>query len=134
MVPIRNVVNFVQKYIKNVLDHPHTLAFNTVIFLLHVIYIAIFLRVAFIHSEFIEYFDIGVQIFIAAFLIYRFRISKINKINKFDITIILYTAYFIVFNVIFIELYKKFDFLKPFMPENILIRVLKFFHIRQTPQ
>jgi len=108
-------------FIKN----PHSFAFDAVVIFAQILYIAVFLNLVFINTEWIDYLNIGVQIFVVSFLLYRFRKDR-PVLSNFDSKIVRYSAYFILFNLLITEIVRKFEFLKPYVPKNILNEILTY--------
>ena len=99
--------------------NPHVFAFDFAIFLLHIFYIAVFFNIAIINQSFVDYYGIAIQVFIVSFLLYRFRKHR-PIISSIDSKIIRYSAYFILLNVVLVEITRRFEFLKQFLPESWL--------------
>ena len=91
-------------------------------FMLNILYIGLFLKVAFINEKIVDYYAIAIEIFVVVFLLYRFR-KHSPTITTFDRKVVRYSAYFILFNFILRQIFKNYDFLKPYVPSVIL----KFF-------
>ena len=91
-------------------------------FMLNILYIGLFLKIAFINEKIIDYYAIAIEIFVVVFLLYRFR-KHSPRITTFDRKVVRYSAYFILFNFILRQIFKNYDFLKPYVSSVIL----KFF-------
>jgi len=96
-------------------------------FVLNVLYIGVFFRVAFINETVIDYYSSAIEVFVIVFLLYRFR-SHSPKISRFDRKIVRYSAYFILFNFILRLIFKNYDFLKQYIPSF----VFKYFEIKSN--
>jgi hypothetical protein len=84
----------------------------------HFLYISVLIGITIVDSRYIAWFDKTIQFFIGSFLIYKFGIMyTTNVINEFDRKVIVYSAIFLLTNLLF-TMYAKSELvgklLKPF--------------------
>lgn len=84
----------------------------------HFLYISVLIGITVVDSRYIAWFDKTIQFFIGSFLIYKFGFMyTTNVINEFDRKVIVYSAIFLLTNLLF-TMYAKSELvgnlLKPF--------------------
>jgi len=79
------------------------------IFLVHILYLAVFLGVVYIDESYIRNLSTIIQTFVAIFLAIRFNPFNMNdRITDFDKQVIFYLATFLLLNVVATEVYVAF--------------------------
>ena len=79
------------------------------ILILHILYLAVFMGVAFIDESYIRNFSTIIQTFVSVFLAIRFNpFTTDNRITEFDKQVIFYSATFLLLNVVATEVYTAF--------------------------
>jgi len=80
------------------------------IVLVHILYLAVFLGVAFIDETYIRYLSTMIQTFVAIFLTIRFNpyLTSDYRITEFDKQVIFYSATFLLLNVVATEVFTLF--------------------------
>lgn len=82
--------------------------FGTV-FLIHILYLAVFLGLLAINEKYIRNFSTLVQLGVCLFLIYRFfPYYKSYSLTKLDVSVIFYCSTFLLLNVVITEIYTSF--------------------------
>ena len=75
------------------------------IYIIHIIYIAVFLGIFVNIPHYIKDLNFIVQVLLCFMLMYRFNpFQKVKQINNFDLTIIFGSAFILFTNVILVEL------------------------------
>ena len=84
-------------------------AFQGLILLSHIAYLAIFLGIFVINKAYLHQFDTLIQFGVCMLLIYKtFPYQKIHRFTEFDHNIIFYCATFLLMNVVAMEMYNEF--------------------------
>ena len=78
------------------------------IIIIHVLYIALFFGFLNISPGYIQTLNIGIQLFIGLFLIFRFHPFRTHEYKKYDSRIIFGSGIFLLTNLGFIETLKHF--------------------------
>lgn len=88
----------------------------------HFLYLSLLIGITIVDSRYIAWFDKTIQFFIGSFLIYKFGlVYTTNVINEFDRKVIVYSAIFLLTNLLFTMYAKSVligNLLKPF--KNVL--------------
>jgi hypothetical protein len=81
-----------------------------VIILLHIVYIFVFVGIIALNSVYLKAFNILVQSFVCAFLMFRFHPFRSHKLREYDAKIIFGSAGFLLFNMIFVEFFSVYKY------------------------
>jgi hypothetical protein len=105
-------------YVDNVLDRlvPYYLYS---ILALHVAYVFLFIGIVNFEVTYLDTFDTIIQLFICFFLIIRFNPLREHVFKKSDARVIFGSATFLLLNLSFVKLFKK--YFK--VPEKVLVKI-----------
>ena len=101
----------IQDKIDDILDYFGRYYFH-MIWLMHIIYVLVFIGIIAINSLFLKTFNILIQSFVCAFLLFRFHPFRSHKLREYDSKIIFGSAGFLLFNMIFVEFFSVYRFSK----------------------
>jgi hypothetical protein len=89
-----------------------------IIILLNILYVLLFFGILSINYIYVNYLNVGIQIFTCIFLLLRFHPYRKHKITKYDSIIITHSAIFLLINLLLVEGVKNILDKKP-QPEII---------------
>jgi hypothetical protein len=79
----------------------------TTILVLHVVYITVFLGFLNINKTYINILNVGIQLFIGLFLIWRFHPLRTHEYKKYDARIIFGSGIFLLTNLGFFSVFQN---------------------------
>uniref|UniRef100_A0A6C0D2G3 Uncharacterized protein n=1 Tax=viral metagenome TaxID=1070528 RepID=A0A6C0D2G3_9ZZZZ len=99
-----NLLKKIQDQIDDILEYAGHYYFYS-IFLMHIIYVFVFIGIISMNSLFLKTFNILIQTFVCVFLMFRFHPFRSHKLREYDAKIIFSSAGFLLFNMIFVEFF-----------------------------
>lgn len=87
--------------------HKHNIFWISIISI-HVLYIFTFLGIVFLNQKYIRLFSIVTQTIICILLLLRFNPFMDHQVTQFDKSMIFSSASFLLFNLLFTEIYTNF--------------------------
>jgi len=86
-------------HIENAMDHIKKPVYISSLIIIHIIYVLAFLGLVNYNSMIVEYLNIGIQIFVALFLMIKFHPFRTHELREFDAQIIFGCAIFLLVNL-----------------------------------
>jgi hypothetical protein len=106
-----NLLKKIQDQVDDILEYAGHYYFYS-IFLMHIIYVFVFIGIISMNSLFLKTFNILIQTFVCVFLMFRFHPFRSHKLREYDAKIIFSSAGFLLFNMIFVEFFSVYKYSK----------------------
>lgn len=90
--------------INNKIDVIKKPLFMGILFVWHLLYFMVFFGIVYINSSYIHTLSVVIQLFIGAFLLFRFHPFRTYAVSKFDAMVIFSSASFLMTNLLTTEL------------------------------
>ena len=97
-----SVIEEIEKYqnkIDDILDKIKLPVFTTTMVIIHLCYIIVFFGIIAIDTNYMNYLNVFIEVFVCLFLIARFHPFRHHKLHKYDSTIIFGSAILLLTNL-----------------------------------